>query len=119
MASVRIESPEVLPTDTQSESSFGLQNANVNRNTVLPEEWTLPKEHCMEKREPYSSWKADVQTQILNMGLTLDASLHDFPAEESGKGLFAGTELERKRKMMQFLKNSNADTGVACFAWGY
>ncbi|XP_067937734.1 uncharacterized protein [Watersipora subatra] len=66
---------------SSSSSTFGLANLNLPEpKDPHPQEWRLPYEHKMEKRELYSSWQMDVQSQICNIGDKLNESLKQFPA---------------------------------------
>ncbi|KAK6170007.1 hypothetical protein SNE40_018504 [Patella caerulea] len=49
------------------------------KHTPLPEEWTLPHEWSIEKREIFQNWKMDIQKQIANLAGSLESSLSDHP----------------------------------------
>ncbi|KAK3590966.1 hypothetical protein CHS0354_034538 [Potamilus streckersoni] len=54
----------------------------LNKNQPLPEEWTLPHEWKIEKRELFENWKMDVQNQIANVARTLTDSLQKHPRDD-------------------------------------
>lgn len=94
--------------DSSSGSSVGLPPAlhGLNRHVVLPEEWTLPHEWKMEKRELFENWKMDVQNQIANLAQNLNTSLRHYPHPEVG-GRFDYTDklveadMEKKKRIAQ------------------
>lgn len=53
-------------SDAFSISSYGLGPMTFQTGEVHPQEWTLPHEHKIEKREDYSYWFTDIQASILN-----------------------------------------------------
>jgi len=72
------------PGVSSNTSSFGLANINLPEPKLQhPQEWRLPKEHKMEKREQYSSWQLDVKSQIDHIEEKLNKSLKMFPDENN------------------------------------
>jgi len=59
----------------------------MNKLGTLPEEWTLPHEWKIEKRELFDNWKMDVQSQISNISRNLTDSLQSYPHPEVGDRL--------------------------------
>ncbi|XP_076458385.1 uncharacterized protein LOC143292092 [Babylonia areolata] len=95
--------------------------AGMNRNQPLPEEWTLPHEWKMEKRELFENWKMDVQNQIANIATSLNESLQTFPHPEVGRHFdysdkVVEAEIEKRRKVESASRGSNTLLyGVARF----
>ncbi len=90
-------SPE--PAGSVSGSSLGLENISLNRCKPHPEQWTLPHEWQIEKRELYEHWKLDLQSQISHIDKKLGKSLQEFPAEEvAGYRALTSEEEEEQRK---------------------
>lgn len=58
--------------------------SGLNKNSAHPEEWTLPHEWSMEKRELFENWKMDVQNQIANLASSLEKSLAEYPNPDAG-----------------------------------
>ncbi|XP_022313229.1 uncharacterized protein LOC111118187 [Crassostrea virginica] len=58
--------------------------SGLNKNAAHPEEWTLPHEWSMEKRELFENWKMDVQNQIANLASSLEKSLAEYPNPDAG-----------------------------------
>ncbi|XP_052788966.1 uncharacterized protein LOC128224056 [Mya arenaria] len=56
--------------------------SGLSKPSAHPEEWTLPHEWNIEKREMYDNWKMDVQNQISNIAEMLTSSLQKHPRPE-------------------------------------
>ncbi|KAJ8318455.1 hypothetical protein KUTeg_003546 [Tegillarca granosa] len=67
------------PISDANSSVGGGGVGGLNKNAPLPEEWTLPHEWNMEKREVFENWKMDVQNQVANIATSLGKSLKDYP----------------------------------------
>ncbi|XP_046352467.1 uncharacterized protein [Haliotis cracherodii] len=87
--------PASVGPDSSSGSTINLPSLNVSKLTPHPEEWTLPHEWNIEKREVFQNWKMDVQNQIANIATSLDKSLQHFPHPEVGPGLDYQDEIEK------------------------
>ncbi|KAF6029175.1 hypothetical protein EB796_012521 [Bugula neritina] len=80
MANVLVNGRAASPLASSSSSSYGLADLKLPEpKDPHPQEWRLPHEHKMEKREVYYSWQNDVQSQILNIEAKLNESLQRFP----------------------------------------
>ncbi|KAH3861901.1 uncharacterized protein LOC127870243 [Dreissena polymorpha] len=73
----RVTSPDSSSSAGELPNVSGLSKASPH-----PEEWTLPHEWNIEKREMYDNWKMDVQNQISNLAVTLKNSLQKHPRPE-------------------------------------
>ncbi|XP_076442299.1 uncharacterized protein LOC143281161 [Babylonia areolata] len=99
--------------DSSSASTVELPPLNgLNRNGVLPEEWTLPHEWKIEKRELFDNWKMDVQNQIANIATNLNQSLEHYPHPEVGRTFdysdqVSRAEVEKKRKVQEATEGGN------------
>jgi len=58
--------PSPAPGST-SGLSIGIGSIAINKNRQHPEQWTLPNQWNIEKREAYENWKVDLQCQIAHM----------------------------------------------------
>jgi len=100
--------------DSSSASSVALPPlSGLNRNDVLPEEWTLPHEWKIEKRELFDNWKMDVQNQIANIATNLNQSLKHYPHPDVGRDFdysdkVAVAEVEKKRKVESATEGGNS-----------
>ncbi|KAK3792660.1 hypothetical protein RRG08_032297 [Elysia crispata] len=100
--------PNSSGPDSSAGSSAELPAVSgLNKMGVLPEEWTLPHEWKIEKRERFDSWKMDVQSQISNISQNLQLSLQEFPHPEVGsrlqsaeKSLEEWRALQRQRPLL-------------------
>ncbi|GFO47690.1 hypothetical protein PoB_007419500 [Plakobranchus ocellatus] len=100
--------PNSSGPDSSAGSSADLPAVSgLNKMGVLPEEWTLPHEWKIEKRERFDNWKLDVQSQISNISQNLKDSLQEFPHPEVGSRLQSADEaleewraLQRQRSLM-------------------
>ncbi|XP_005094187.1 uncharacterized protein LOC101855474 [Aplysia californica] len=80
--------PNSSGPDSSAGSSADLPPVSgLNKMGVLPEEWTLPHEWKIEKREVFDNWKMDVQSQISNISRNLNSSLQTYPHPEVGSRL--------------------------------
>ncbi|XP_045211344.1 uncharacterized protein LOC123562810 [Mercenaria mercenaria] len=70
----RATSPDSASSTAELPNVHGLSKASPH-----PEEWTLPHEWNIEKREMFENWKMDVQNQISNIAGTLSNSLRKHP----------------------------------------
>ena len=69
---------------SDASSSVNVPTVSIKKNGPLPEEWTLPHEHSMEKREKYENWRMDLQNQIAGVAINLSRSLREYPNEDAG-----------------------------------
>lgn len=100
--------------DSSAGSNMELPSvAGLNKLGVLPEEWTLPHEWKIEKRELFDNWKMDVQSQISNISRSLDNSLQTNPHPDVGSKLRTMEEsmLEWEDKSQQ-LKRHRMQIGL-------
>ncbi|KAK7111791.1 uncharacterized protein [Littorina saxatilis] len=86
--------------------------SGLNRNDALPEEWTLPHEWKIEKREMFENWKMDVQNQIANIATNLNQSLQHFPHPDVGRGFdytdkVVVAEIEKDKKVKSATEGGN------------
>lgn len=51
----------------------------IQRNSTLPEQWTLVKEWHMEKRSPYEDWRCMANSQIQHLHEKMKASIEQYP----------------------------------------
>ncbi|OWF39010.1 uncharacterized protein LOC110465616 [Mizuhopecten yessoensis] len=65
------------------------------KNARVPEQWTLPHEWNMEKREMFENWKMDVQNQVANIATNLERSLKEYPNPDAGKKFDYTDEIEK------------------------
>jgi len=103
------------PNSSGPESSAGSQAElppvhGLNKMGVLPEEWTLPHEWKIEKRELFNNWKMDVQNQITNISKTLDTSLQQFPHPDVGDRL---DESSRDWQADEMTKRNRMQIGIS------
>lgn len=71
--------------NSSASSTIELPNVRgLNKQSTHPEEWTLPHEWNIEKREMFGNWKMDVQNQIANIAGTLTNSLQKHPRSDIG-----------------------------------
>ncbi|RUS69003.1 hypothetical protein EGW08_023235 [Elysia chlorotica] len=100
--------PNSSGPDSSAGSSAELPAVSgLNKMGVLPEEWTLPHEWKIEKRERFDNWKMDVQSQISNISQSLQHSLQEYPHPEVGSRLQSADEsveewrdLQRQRTLV-------------------
>ncbi|KAL4240809.1 hypothetical protein ACF0H5_001597 [Mactra antiquata] len=71
----RVTSPD------SASSTMELPNVHT-KASPHPEEWTLPHEWNIEKREMFENWKMDVQNQISNVAGMLVSSLQKHPRDD-------------------------------------
>ena len=69
---------------SDASSSVNVPTVSIKKNGPLPEEWTLPHEHSMEKREKYENCRMDLQNQIAGVAINLSRSLREYPNEDAG-----------------------------------
>jgi len=80
-----------------------LPNINLNYSPVqqpgetLPEEWTLPGVHKMEKREPFDTWYTDIQANILSCARQINALLAAYPHPNAN---LSGEDLSRSETII-------------------
>jgi len=102
------------PSSSGPDSSAG-SNAELppveglNKMGVLPEEWTLPHEWKIEKRESFGNWKMDVQSQISNISRTLNSSLQSYPHPEVGDRL---QSLEERAEQEEHMRLQRMQLGL-------
>jgi len=105
--------PASVGPDSSSSSTAELPPLQgMGRHDVLPEEWTLPHEWKIEKREMFDNWKMDVQNQIANIATNLDQSLQHYPHPEVGRGFnysdkITVAEREKNKKVQQAVEGGN------------
>lgn len=111
--------PNSSGPDSSAGSSAELPTVSMNKMGVLPEEWTLPHEWKIEKRERFDNWKMDVQSQISNISQNLQDSLQEFPHPEVGSRLQSADEaldewreLQRQRSLLG--GTSREERGMQC-----
>jgi len=89
--------------DSSHSSSLDLPNVQgLSKASPHPEEWTLPHEWNIEKREMFGNWKMDVQNQIAYLAGSLEESLRKHPREDIDNFDYSDTvENNELKKMIQ------------------
>lgn len=82
---------------SDASSSVNVPAVSIKKNGPLPEEWTLPHEHSMEKREKYENWRMDLQNQIAGVAINLSRSLREYPNEDAGNEFDYSDEIIRAK----------------------
>ncbi|XP_052068832.1 uncharacterized protein LOC127708074 [Mytilus californianus] len=86
-----------LNDSSDASSSVNVPAVSVKRSAPHPEEWTLPHEHSMEKREKFENWRMDLQTQIAGVAINLSKSLREYPNEDAGDDFDYSDEIIRAK----------------------
>ncbi|XP_064594391.1 LOW QUALITY PROTEIN: uncharacterized protein LOC135461274 [Liolophura sinensis] len=104
--------------DSTSGSSAAEVTIGVSKLAPLPEQWTLPKEWNIEKRETFAFWKMDVQNQIANISGTLERSLSAFPHPDVSRHMTCQdqqtiAQLEQEKRERSLLAGNTLNYGLA------
>lgn len=89
----------------------------LSKNTGHPEQWTLPHEWNIEKREMFENWRMDVQNQIAHVAGSLTSSLRKHPRGDVGKldytDVIEDNELKKKLQERERLAGRSLNFGLA------